>query len=173
MQKVTKTRRIWLAVALTSILFGVAGIPGIIFFSRGGKYVAMSISIALVAHAFYGSPFYFLNFVAAGARRTLLGCVDHGVTTYADLAATAGMDEKTVRAHLQTAVAKQELVGYRLAETEILPVERKPDPRSQKPKLVRCPYCLTVGVPGTVCKSCGARIPLQAEEESDENQNQE
>lgn len=62
MEKVLKAKKIWLIAAIASAALGALSIAGIVIFALKLLYVPLGISIAFVAHAFYGCPFYLIAF---------------------------------------------------------------------------------------------------------------
>ena len=69
--------RVLTVVALVSI---VVGTPLLAFFALRGLYVPMVLFILIVAHGFYGFPFYFRASRRARIMLALLGLLNDGVT---------------------------------------------------------------------------------------------
>ena len=62
MKKLLICRKIWLSVGIASALLGILGLAAIPLFAIKLKYAALAISIAFVANACYGCPFYFIAY---------------------------------------------------------------------------------------------------------------
>ena len=76
MEKIKKLQAVWLSVFIASGAIGVFSIVGTFIFASKLLYVPLGICIALIAHAAYGCPFYFIiwrNLIIAAKIELAIG----------------------------------------------------------------------------------------------------
>lgn len=157
MEKVLKTKKIWLAWGIASAVLGVASIVGIVLFAINLLYVPMAISIALTAHAFYGCPFYFLAFGNARlCERTVLAVSEHGLTDIESIAKFTMTKPNFANAVVEKCLLKGYLTGYMLDGDRLVRLESVQDSASEA-EAVKCKYCgMMLSDDERICSSCGA-----------------
>lgn len=115
MEKVLKAKKIWLIAAIASASLGALSVVGIVIFALKLLYVPLGLSIAFVAHAFYGCPFYLIAFGNARlCERTVTAVSDKGVFDIdlisEDIKAKPNFTKKIV----EKCINKGYLLGYTL-----------------------------------------------------------
>ena len=78
MKKLSVRKNVWLSVAVLSLTLGVLGIVGTALFALRLRYFPMAVCIALTAHGFYGTPFYFINFCNLRIIGKIILCMESG-----------------------------------------------------------------------------------------------
>lgn len=155
MDKALAARRVWLWLGVLSSVFAGLAIPAIVLSAIGKSYFLMAVAIALVAHGFYGIPFYFLAFARAGERlRCVRAVTEEGLRSYEAIGAYAMLTPDAVFDALAASLKREYIRGYYLGADRLLPIVSE-----EKPSEVVCEYCGTVLTgSATECHSCGARV---------------
>ena len=94
MEKLEKRRKLFLSVAIASVVLGALSIAGIIFFILKLWYFPMALCIAITAHGFYGSPFYFIAYSNLGRSKIILSEISRGESDIGKIAKNAGVTEE-------------------------------------------------------------------------------
>ncbi|MBE6645667.1 MAG: hypothetical protein E7612_09905 [Ruminococcaceae bacterium] len=94
MERLEKRRRLFFTVAIASVVFGALSIAGIIFSILKLWYFPMALCIAITAHGFYGSPFYFIAYSNLGRSKIILAEIERGESDIGKIAKNAGITEE-------------------------------------------------------------------------------
>ncbi len=89
MDRLSKALILWRVLTVVSLVSIVVGTPLLAFFALRGLYLPMVLFILIVAHGFYGFPYYFRASRRARIMLALLGLLNDGVTD------TAAISEST------------------------------------------------------------------------------
>ncbi len=107
MKKIKIVKYIWLAAALLSVLLGAAAIAGILISSLKLLYIPLVISLIFAAHAFYGTPFYFIAYSNMRlTERAAEAVVAKGLTELSDIAECINLNSDFCRKLLEKAIRK-------------------------------------------------------------------
>lgn len=153
----SKQKSIWLWVALLTSISMVASIPAIILFAINERFLLMGISIALLAHGFYGSVFYWVAFSKRCSYiRIVKLIINEGMLTVSILCMQTGKREQEVISILRESIVKGYITGYYYDEVSLSLCKIAPIT-----KAVECESCgasvTTINGFGE-CEYCGTKI---------------
>ncbi len=158
MEQIKNKRKMWLIIGIVSMIAGVLSIIGIIMFATNKQYVLMGICIALVAHAFYGGPLYFVTFAQTGVYlRVIRAIEEYNLTSIEDISKYAMLKPDVAEGTVKNLIDRGYLNSYMLENGRLVLLESKFEAQARENK--KCEYCgtkLDAGV--TVCPSCGAAV---------------
>ena len=100
MKDLVLKKKIWLALGIFSILSAVAGTPLLAWFAVSGWYFLTAVFVLLVAHGFYGIPFYFRAFARCGSYITVLDKYLLGITDASLISDDTSLTPQTVKLSL-------------------------------------------------------------------------
>lgn len=108
MEKLTKKKKLYRILAISSVVSGAISIPGLIFSIVMLWYVPIAVCTLLIANGFYGSPFYFI--AASNAFRTelILAAMQEGITDIGELAKRGGVTEELARKLIDKSKSKSD-----------------------------------------------------------------
>lgn len=157
MEKVLKTKKIWLITGIVSAVLGVAAIVGIALFAVNLLYVPMAISIALTAHAFYGCPFYFIAFGNARVcERIVAAILEHGLLDIESISKYAMVKPGFAKTLVAKCLLKGYLEGYMLNGDILVHLDSMAEDEPDAEE-IKCNYCgMKLSTDEKVCSSCGA-----------------
>ncbi len=81
MEKLNRDKVIYLCVFIGSVIFGVLGIIGSVFFALKIIYAPMVISLALALYGIYASPFWFIAYSNRVWAERILSCETSDIDT--------------------------------------------------------------------------------------------
>ncbi len=115
MEKVLMAKKIWLIAAIASAALGAVSIAGVVIFSLKLLYVPLGISIAFVAHAFYGCPFYLIALGNARlCERTVTAVSERGVFDIDSISDEIKAKPIFTKKIVDKCISKGYLTGYKL-----------------------------------------------------------
>lgn len=97
MEKLTKKKKLYRILAISSVVSGAISIPGLIFSIVMLWYVPIAVCMLLIANGFYGSPFYFIAASNAFRAELILAAMQEGITDIGELAKRGGVTEEFAR----------------------------------------------------------------------------
>ena len=158
MKKLRTHRIIWLTVGILSAVLGILGIIGIPIFALNVMFVPMGISIALLAHAFYGCPFYFIAFANTSIyERILTAVIKEKISELPLIAQYAMVKESSIRFLLEKVIKKGYLEGYMISEERVLKPSELLNSEDDGQQYKKCEFCGTkLSSTDKNCSSCGA-----------------
>lgn len=156
MKKLLTHRKIWLSVGIASAVLGLLGIVGIPLFALNSKFVLMGICIALVAHCFYGCPFYFIAFANTRVYGRIVDAVEEKkLRELENIAQYAMIKEESIKAFVEKVISRGYLSGYAISEGRLVSSEELYSAENPPPK--KCEFCGTVlSENDNMCSACGA-----------------
>ena len=112
MEKLLRTKRLLLLVAVGSAVLGGVSIAGIIFFILKLWYVPMALCILITAHGFYGCPFYFIKYSNIKRCELILNAINGGVYDLSEVAEQAMVEQDFAKVLIEKAIKNGYITGY-------------------------------------------------------------
>ena len=97
MDSLRKKCVLWLSLGIFSVISATVGTVLLALAALDGLYFAVAILIVVVAHGFYGIPFYFTALMRTRADISTLSEYEAGNTTPKGVAEATGLTESAAR----------------------------------------------------------------------------
>ena len=157
MKKLLSHRRIWLSVGIVSAITGALSVVLVVLFAIKFKFVLMGISIAFLAHAFYGCPFYFIAYANTKVYGRIVDAVENQkIKELSVIADYAMMKEDFIEGQVKKTIAKGYLLGYMISDGRVLKPSEISDEKIEEEN-GKCEFCGSkLSYNEKNCSSCGA-----------------
>ena len=103
MKSISVRKRVWLLVAIASLVLATLGMAGVFVFALKLRYVLLGISVFLVGHGLYGAPFYLVAFDNFRATEKILSAMESGADTLSEISEKTRLKPDFIKKLLQKA----------------------------------------------------------------------